>query len=188
VVVVALSIVFRKGVSEPEIRLTGLGLQVLGIGTVVWGLRQTRILFGRPSLVALSRAWFHRFPVYGGRVVTANASITAPGATLHARGYASRVARPDATIEARLEVLEQNVRSLNERIDQTQSEIDRQSRAQAEVVAQERRARAKEDQALGARLEATETGGLHISAMGALWLSLGVTLSTAAPELATWLK
>jgi hypothetical protein len=35
--VIALAIALRPNNSEPVIRLTGLGLQVLGIGTVVWG-------------------------------------------------------------------------------------------------------------------------------------------------------
>jgi hypothetical protein len=32
-------------------------------------------------------------------------------------------------------------------------------------------------------LEATATGGVHISAMGAVWLFVGVTLSTAGIEI-----
>src|SRR3546814_19763489 len=42
--VVALALVFalRRGTTEPEIRISGLLLQILGIGTVVWGIRETR--------------------------------------------------------------------------------------------------------------------------------------------------
>src|SRR3546814_8710666 len=56
--VVALALVFalRRGTTEPEIRISGLLLQILGIGTVAWGIRETRALFGRPTLVAESRA------------------------------------------------------------------------------------------------------------------------------------
>src|SRR3546814_4179733 len=55
--VVALALVFalRRGTTEPEIRISGLLLQILGIGTVAWGIRETRALFGRPTLVAESR-------------------------------------------------------------------------------------------------------------------------------------
>ena len=42
VVVVAMLLVARKGVTEPEIRIAGLVLQILGIGTVAWGIRETR--------------------------------------------------------------------------------------------------------------------------------------------------
>jgi len=37
-------------------------------------------------------------------------------------------------------------------------------------------------------LEATGTGGVHISAIGASWLFVGIILSTAAPEIAEFLK
>lgn len=188
VVAIALLFALRRGVTEPEIRITGLLLQILGIATVAWGIRETRALFGRPSLVTLFREWLRRFPVYGGRIVSASANITLEGTTLHARGYVSANAGPDATVEARIEALEKNLRYTNERIDHTQGEMDQTFRRQDDLLEQEQQTRATEDQEILARLEVTETGGLHISAVGALWLFVGVTLSTAAPELAKCLK
>jgi hypothetical protein len=38
------------------------------------------------------------------------------------------------------------------------------------------------------KLEATGTGGIHISAIGASWLFVGVILSTAAVEIVQWLN
>ena len=52
----------------------------------------------------------------------------------------------------------------------------------------EEQARAAEDQVIRHKLETTETGGIHVTAMGALWLFVGVTLSTASPEIAKWLQ
>lgn len=188
--VVALALIFtlRRGVTEPEIRISGLLLQILGIGTVAWGIRETRALFGRPTLVAEFRAWLRRFPVYGGRVVSASVNITMPGLSLHARGSSSASAGPDASIEARIEALEKNVKLINERIDHTQNEMDQKFRSHADLLKQEEQTRGREDQAIREKLEATETGGLHISAMGVLWLFVGVTLSTAAPEIAKCLS
>ena len=186
VVVVAMLLVARKGVTEPQIRIVGMVLQILGIGTVAWGIRETRVLFGRPDIFRLSRDWIRRFPVYGGRVVTGSVNITVPGATLQARGYVSAVAGPNATVDARLEALERNLWYVNDRIDHIQAEMDQNARAQRQALEQEQQTRVKENQELSAKLEATETGGLHISAMGALWLFVGVTMSTAAPELAKW--
>ena len=60
---VALAIALRPHTSEPVIRLTGLGLQILGIGTVAWGISETRALFGHPSLVGKWRKWLARFPL-----------------------------------------------------------------------------------------------------------------------------
>lgn len=57
-VVVALALVFslRPGACESDIRVAGLALQWLEIGTVAHGVHQTRKLFGRPSIAKLLRA------------------------------------------------------------------------------------------------------------------------------------
>ena len=188
VIAVALSFTLRRGVTEPEVRITGLLLQILGIGTVAWGIRETRALFGRPTLMAQFRAWLRRFPVYGERVVSANMNITIPGASLHARGYAFAATRSNASVEERIDALEKNVALINTRIDQTQNEMDQRFRSHVDDLKQEERNRAREDQSIREKLEATETGGLHISVMGALWLFVGVTLSTGASEIARWLN
>jgi len=188
VAVGALVFALRKSASEPEIRLTGLALQVLGIATVAWGIRETRVLFGRPDLFTLAKKWIERVPVYGGRVVTASANLTGIGATVHGRAHVSSTASPNATVEERVSVLEKNIQHLNKRIDETQTEMDQGFRAQTSALEEEKQIRSREDQLLSAKLEATETGGLHISAMGALWLFIGVTLSTASVELSAWLK
>lgn len=66
--------------------------------------------------------------------------------------------------------------------------MDQKFRSHADFLKREERTRAQEDQAIREKLEATETGGLHISAMGVLWLFIGVTLSTAATEIAKCLS
>lgn len=188
VVIASLLFVVHKGVTEPEIRLTGLVLQILGIATVAWGIRETRALFGRPDIFTLARNWIHKAPVYGGRVVSGSINVTLPGLEAHARGYCSSTATLDATIEERVDVLEKNVKHINNRIDETQTEIDQHSRVQSVALKQEKQERSQQDQELSAKLEVTETGGLHISAIGALWLFVGVSLSTASVEISTWLK
>lgn len=57
-----------------------------------------------------------------------------------------------------------------------------------EKVSTESQHRMSEDEALAKKLESTATGGVHITAMGAVWLFVGVSLSTAGTELALWLK
>ena len=104
------------------------------------------------------------------------------------RGYGMDNAGPNATPEARIEVLEKNIRRINERIDQTQREMDTEFRNAGAALKREEQARATEDQAIRHKLETSETGGIHVTAMGALWLLVGVTLSTASPEIAKWLQ
>lgn len=77
---------------------------------------------------------------------------------------------------------------IHDRITGTEEEMDEEFRKAAEALKSEETARQAEDRALYERLEATGTGGVHISAIGASWLFVGVVLSTAAPEILAFLK
>lgn len=185
---IALFISLRPGTEEPVIRFSGLALQILGIGTVAWGISETRALFGRPSLFAVAKSWLLRFPPFHSGVVSGTANIDLGGLTMSGRGYSMDNAGPNATPEARIEVLEKNIGRVNERIDQTQREMDTEFRNADAALKQEEQARDAEDQAIRHKLETSETGGIHVTAMGALWLLVGVTLSTASLEIAKWLR
>ena len=55
VIVAALVITFRPHTPEHVIRLTGLVLQLFGVSTIIWGISETRALFGcvfRPNVNA----------------------------------------------------------------------------------------------------------------------------------------
>jgi len=174
------------GAHEPSVRIVGLALQVLGIGTVALGIRKTRKLFGRPSLLSVIRLWLKRFPRYGGQVISASGDVTGGATSVRARAY--QTANPvDGSVEARLDALETSVRHIHERISGVATELDQQARDHGDAIERERHARAAEQQRLWDRLEATETGGLSLSAVGVLWLGVGVIMSTAAPEIARWL-
>jgi hypothetical protein len=77
------------------------------------------------------------------------------------------------TIETRLEALEKNVISIHERISQTQKEMDEELGKTADALKREEQSRQAEDRAIREKLEATGTGGVHISAIGASWLFVG---------------
>jgi hypothetical protein len=169
--------------SEQVIRLTGLTLQVLGIGTVAWGISETRALFGHPSFVSKTKAWFGRFPLLRSTHVLTATGVAALGLTGKARAHVTH--RPTApTIEARVEALENNVTSIHTRITETQNEMDDGLNKAAEALKRESQAREDEDKTIRHKLEATGTGGVHISAIGASWLFVGVVLSTASTEIA----
>ena len=185
---IAFFISLKPGTAEPVIRLSGLVLQLLGVGTVAWGISETRALFGRPSLFAVAKNWLCRFPPFHSRVVSGTVNITLGGDTMSGRGYGMDNAGPNATPEARIEVLEKNILRVNERIDQTQREMDAEFRNTGAALKREEQARAAEDQAIHHKLEISETGGIHVTAMGVLWLLVGITLSTASSEIAKWLQ
>lgn len=181
--IAALVVALRPGTSEPVIRLTGLALQVLGIGTVIWGISETRALFGHPSITSKAKSWFGRFPLLKRNIVIGVAAIESAEMIGKARGYVTHNPVPSPTIEARLDALEKNIASIHERISHTQNEMDQELQKTNEAINAEKHARETEDNSLHSKLEATGTGGVHISAIGASWLFIGVTLSTAAIEI-----
>ena len=66
--------------------------------------------------------------------------------------------------------------------------MDEEFQKTASELKNEAEARKSEDDAIRKQLEATGTGGVHISAIGASWLFVGVVLSTAAVEISKCLN
>ena len=66
--------------------------------------------------------------------------------------------------------------------------MDEQFRKSTQALKDEQITRQSEDSIILQKLEATGTGGVHISAIGAAWLFVGVILSTAGLEIEKWLK
>ena len=105
-----------------------------------------------------------------------------------ARGFVTQEPGPNPTIETRVEALEKNVGLIHERISNAEKEMDEEFRKATEALKNEEQARQTEDHAIREKLEATGTGGVHISAIGASWLFVGVILSTTSIEIAEFLK
>ncbi len=184
VVVVALLFAIRPGTSERFVRLSGLVLQILGIGTVAWGISETRALFGMPSFAGVVLNWISRIPRLGGRKVTTNGTITSPHIIVRARAYEMALARTGSSAEERISVLERNIQQITVRINEAFQEMDASTRTASTALQQEHNSRVAAEKEIREKLEATGTGGIHISAMGALWLFVGVILSTASQEIA----
>lgn len=173
---------------EVVIRIAGMVLQLLGIGTVAWGIHLTRKEFGRPSVFTVWRKRLNRFPAFGDSGATASFNIPFPIMTGRGRGHSSVSAGTNPTIDARIQALEENLKLVNDRVSQTQNEMDQEFRKQTDALKQEQQIRSDEDQHIRAKMESINTGGLHISAMGALWLAIGVIMSSIPSELAVWFK
>lgn len=188
VILVALIISLRPNTPEPVIRLTGLVLQILGIATVIWGISETRAFFGHPSFAAKTKSWLTRFPLFRRDTVIAVGSASPSLIGGKARVHSTHNPGTNPTIEDRIASLERNITLIHERITGTEKEMDDEFRKISDALKNEERERRSEDDLLHNKLEATGTGGVHISAIGASWLFVGVTLSTAALEIAELLK
>ncbi|MCW5658451.1 MAG: hypothetical protein KIT60_12165 [Burkholderiaceae bacterium] len=184
----ALGICLRPGMSEPFIRLTGLALQILGIGTVVWGILATRAFFGRPSPIAQVRGWLKRCPLFGGTISASAGTAVSRSFAGRLHGYSSVPIDPKAPVDTRIEVVERNIGLIHERITATIRVFDSDLGELRNHIAEETSKRESTSDHLRARIEEASTGGIHISAIGAAWLFVGVVLSTSAPEIAVLIK
>jgi hypothetical protein len=188
-IIIAFAISLRPHTSEHVIRLTGLALQLLGIGTVIWGISETRAFFGHPSFVSKIKLWLKRFPImHRHKNIELKATSLSVSATGKPRLYIKDGPIPNATIEDRIGSLERNITLIHQRVDCTEKEMDNEFHKVKESLTHEEQTRQSEDNILHKKLETTGTGGVHISAIGASWLFVGVVLSTAAVEIAKLLK
>jgi hypothetical protein len=185
---IALAVSLRPGTGEPLIRLTGLVLQLFGISTVILGISETRKLFGHPPFARKAKEWLHRFPLLRRDVVIAVSGVSMSACAGKVRAFGTHGPGENPTTEARLAALEKNINALHDRISATQNETDQEFMKAADALKHEEQIRQEADAAIAGRLEATGTGGVHISLIGASWLVVGVILSTAAAEIAVLLK
>jgi hypothetical protein len=180
----AVVLAIQFGASERAFRITGLVLQVSGILTIIWGISETRALFGHASVAAKIKAWLQRFPLGRRRIVMAATGSALAATMAGGRLGVTHTAGANPTLDARVEALEKNVASMRSEIAAVQTELDDESRKIKEEIRSEAQTREANDKQLKERIEASATGGIYISAIGASWLFVGVVLSTAAPELA----
>lgn len=186
-VLLGLSIIYSLGASEWSIRFVGGGLQILGIGTVVWGISLTRKQFGHQPVYVWIYSWLRRFPLIR-RTAYIRAEGVMPSISMSGRLTAVFSPNSNASVEERLLAIEQGMGTVQKRIEAAEAQIDREIRETHSKIAVEARARESADRQTMSALESTSTGGVHVSAIGALWLFAGVALSTASPELSSWLR
>jgi hypothetical protein len=184
VVGASLYLAFTGRVSEPKIRILGMFLQLAGLATVAWGLRETRQLFGYPGLFEHAAEWVRRFPKCKPTPISMTANITLPGVQLTASGYSWQSFDPEAPIEKRLAAVEANLLDVNRRLDEIKQWLHHESHKITSELHEEQILREREDEMTRRKLDLSQTGGLSISAMGLVWLLLGLILSTASTEIA----
>lgn len=167
---------------EQKLRFAGMVFQLYGVLTVWLGILETRKLFGHPGLISKLRKWLNLCPIRKKNYV-----LKAEPARYNIFGNKIRFSvtanvKPDATSEECTKVLEKNMVYLGNRIDEVEKEMDQRLGEQNDLLKQEQQSRIEESKKLSALLESAETGGLDVSAMGAISLVIGVILSTIAPE------
>lgn len=186
VILVAL-LVTRFATARPDdhLRYAGLVLQLVGVGTVAYLLRDKRVTFARKSLLSALREWAAARPRFRPRTVTLQVSGAAHAhATSHARLSVWRNVPRAAAMEERFAALEANLAELRTEHSETSSRLSRAQSRLSEDLTAERRERENADRASSEKLEKLGAAGLHIEAIGLIWLVTGIVLATIPAELA----
>jgi len=166
-------------------RYAGLALQLLGVATVIRGLRDRGRLFDKPPLLVSAKAWLGNFPTFSPKSVTLSASglaMTSASGTLSVDVW--RAYRDEDAIEQRFIALAQNLDTVREELSQTATRLADQVGSVQEALRGEQSSREAEIQRLSRKLVDLGAGGLHVELVGVVWLVAGIVLATVPAELA----
>lgn len=174
--------------SEPSIRSTGYVLQVIGMIFAIHGLLRVRAHFGQPLLRQLFVNWFKRFPKWKKRVVVAPGAAVVAVAGMKARPEVCTPDNPNQLIEKRIEGIVKNLDQLRKELGEHSKSIDglRDSHEGHKKKVMEESKNMEEK--LRSDLESLHTSDLTTSLVGLVLLTVGISMSTMAPELCKWFQ
>ena len=186
VIVAALYHGFLRGNSEQSIRLAGLVLQILGMCLALLGLLSIREHFYLPRLRVLLIKWWKERPKWD-KVINLHVKNTIISVKTYPAHFETWVPDdPDKSNHERLSAIIQNIDGMRElqrtfasRIDQ----LEESHKTHKTNVAKENEALKNDFQT---QLRTLHTSDFMLSLVGLIWLTVGIFLSTMAPELAKY--
>ena len=164
-----------------RLRYAALLLQLLGIVVVAIGISETRALFARPSLAAITKSWLrdlhHSLTRQIVPVGTAHEINLAGSIRLSSSATGTLTSAP-STIDQRLSALEAEVTAIrqhvNERVERVVTDLGHLRRD----LVQEAKERNQSTQELRRLIETEAAGSLHLEIMGLFWLLVGTILGS----------
>lgn len=171
---------------ERYVRLSGTGLQLVGVFLVGIGLRDTRQAFeDQPTTWQAIHQWWVGRPRFRPRPITLEAKgLTVGVGRLSAR--ASVTAGPNASLEDRVEVLERGHAALFEEVGKLSGEISEKIGALSNAMDSERSERQEADKGVKEQLKKAVAGGLPLGRVGAGCFFIGIVAASASLEIASW--
>ena len=182
VIFFSLSCLFFGQITEKKIRLIGLALQVFGMGAVLCGIRQTRLFFQKPNIFNRVVARVRNRPRPRPSKIIGSGYATVPEFTASGSGYSWFQNKNGCGVEFRLDSIERNLIMVREMTLRLREECRESSELFDTTVNRETSNLRRSVDEANERLENASTGGLDVSLMGAVWLMIGVILSTASIE------
>jgi len=170
---------------ERHARLIGLSAQLAGFALVLYGLRDRSKLLRNHGLFRPFKEWWEQRPRLRQRSITV--ALTGVSASVSAGFARAEVsAAPDAPLDRRVAVLEQNLKALTSEVATVRSQVERNAARAKEAAARETTERRAADADLREKLENAVLGGIHLETLGVALFVLGSIVGAAAAELSLW--
>jgi len=187
VIVAAVILGFVTWSSEISIRFAGYTLQFVGMIFAIRGLLGIRAHFGQPLLSELLVDWIKRFPKLRKKVVIGVGTAHLSLAGMKARAVVWSPDDPEKPIEQRIEYIVRNLDRVRDEQRNHAKSIDdlADNHEEHKKAITERTKKVEKD--IRTELESLHTSDLITSLVGLVWLTVGITMSTMAPEIYQWL-
>ena len=187
VIIVLLSIMVTDH-SEASIRIAGYMLQLAGMFFAVRGLLGVREHFKQPLLQNLFVDWFKRFPKFKKSIVI-DASATMIGTSaMKARAEVWIPDKPELPIEERIQRIIRNLEQIRKQQSDNSVTIESLKDSLEEHKDEVTEERNKSEERIRSDSELLHTSDIITSLVGLVWLTVGISLSTLAPEICLWIK
>lgn len=181
---VAFTVIFLFSCREPAIRLVGMALQLVGFGTVAWGLTQARKQFGKPTITGSFAQWLARRPKFGPKHVILGAGFATMPSVISG-GRLRTGPRPDASLEERFVMLQRQYEALFDEVGALDTRLAQSKEELSKRIDDEAAARQEADSRNLRQLDEAIVGGLHLDLVGLALFVLGIIAGTASPELSS---
>jgi hypothetical protein len=183
--IVALLFVVFNSCFERQIRLSGMGLQLLGVILVGVGLRDTRRAFeNQPTMWKAIKLWWSGRPRFGPQHQTIHVTGV-QGLSLVGSARARVGPGPNTTLEQRVAMLEQQYVGLFDELGTLSSEIKVKLDELSDSLQAERSERQQAEVQAKNQLERAVAEGIPLARVGVIVFLIGITAGTASAEIAS---
>lgn len=188
VIAAAVSLGFVTWQSESSIRISGYILQFAGMIFAIRGLLGIREYFEQPLLWTLLVNWFKRSPKWKRNVVVCVGAAQEVNRLGKVRAESWSPDNPENPIEQRVSNIINNLERIRDEQRHYFDLIDKLNDSHEEHQKNTIKQTKKLEADIRADQESLHTNDLIPSLVGLVWLLVGISMSTMAPELYEWLN
>lgn len=185
IVVVLVLGVLISSCLERYVRVSGMGLQLIGVIVVGIGLRDTRRAFeDQPTTWEGIKQWWAGRPRFRPRHIT----LEARGVAIGVAGMSARArvtAGPNTSLEQRVAILERGHAALFDEVGKLGDEIKQKIGELSNAMTLERSERQEADKGVKEQLKKAVAEGLPLGRVGAVCFFIGIIAASASPEIAS---